>query len=62
MAFAGIHDRAHGRKEVASPCGAKPVGELPKDGAQADGLLAGVIRGERAASSRHSNTWSWIVG
>ena len=45
MAFAGIHDRAHGRKQVASPVGAKPVRDLPKDGAHANGLLAGVIRG-----------------
>lgn len=45
MAFASIHDRADGRKEVASPFGANPVGDLPKDGAHADGLLAGVIRG-----------------
>ena len=45
MTFAGIHDRANGRKEVASQLGAKPVGDLPKDGTHADGLLAGVIRG-----------------
>ena len=45
MAFASVHDRAHGRKEVASPFGAKAVRDLPKDGAHADGWLAGVIRG-----------------
>jgi hypothetical protein len=45
MAFAGIHDRANGCKEVASPVGAKPVGDLAKDGTHADGLLAGVMRG-----------------
>ena len=45
MAFAGIHDRANGGKQVASPVGAKPVGHLPKDRAHADGLFAGVIRG-----------------
>ena len=50
MAFASVHDRAHGRKEVASPFGAKPVGDLPKDGAHPDGLLAGVIRGRNGCS------------
>jgi hypothetical protein len=44
MAFASIHDRTNGCKEVASPLGAKPVGDLPKDGTHADGLFAGVIR------------------
>ena len=45
MAFAGIDDRANGRKEIASPVGAKPVGDLPEDGTHADGLFAGVVRG-----------------
>ena len=49
MTFAGIDDRAHGRKQVASPVGAKPVGDLPKDGTHADGLFAGVIRGGNGA-------------
>src|SRR5215467_5758742 len=44
MAFAGIDDRANSRKQIASPLGAKPVGDLAKDGTHADGLLAGVVR------------------
>ena len=44
LTFAGIHDRAHGRKQVSPPVGAETVGDLPKDGTHADGLLAGVIR------------------
>jgi hypothetical protein len=43
--LAGIHHRANSRKEVASPRGAKPVGDLPEDGTHADGWLAGVIGG-----------------
>src|ERR1700752_4943506 len=49
MTSAGIYNRAHGRKQVASPVGAKPVGDLPKDGTHADGLFAGVIRGGNGA-------------
>jgi hypothetical protein len=36
MAFASIHDRVHGRKEITSPLGAKPIDDLPKHGVQAD--------------------------
>src|SRR3989454_9921754 len=43
MAFAGIHNRANGRKEVTSPVGAKTVRDLPKDRAHTNGLLTGVI-------------------
>jgi hypothetical protein len=49
MTFAGIHNRAHSREQVASRIGAKPVGDLPKDGTHADGLFAGVIRGGNGA-------------
>ena len=45
MAFPSIHDRANGGKEVSSPVRAKPVRHFPKDRAQANGLLAGVIGG-----------------
>ena len=45
MAFTGIHDRANGRKQVTPPRGTKPVGDLPKYRAHANGLLARVIRG-----------------
>jgi hypothetical protein len=31
MTFADIHDRANGRKQVASTLGTKPVGDLPKN-------------------------------
>jgi hypothetical protein len=43
MAFADVHDAAHGGKQVAALVGAKPVGDLPKDGAHADRLFASVI-------------------
>ena len=43
MAFPSIHDRAYSGKEVSSPVGAKPVRHVPKDGAHADGLFAGVM-------------------
>src|SRR5882724_5562405 len=45
MAFAGIHDRANGGKQVASPIKAKSIRHFPKDGTHADGLFAGVIGG-----------------
>jgi hypothetical protein len=45
MACTGIDDQAHSRAEVASPRGAKPVGDLPTHGAHADGLRAGGMRG-----------------
>src|ERR671910_653201 len=45
MSFAGIHDRAHGGKQVAAPVGAKPVRHFPKDRTHADRLFAGVIGG-----------------
>ena|SRR5215211_2017930 len=45
MTFPRIDDRAHGGKEVSSPVRAKPVCHFPKDRAQANGLLAGVIGG-----------------
>src|SRR6266852_9202550 len=42
LAFAGIDNRAHSRKQVASPVGPKAIGDLPKDCTHANGLLAGV--------------------
>jgi hypothetical protein len=45
LALAGIHDRAHCRKHVTPPVGAKPICDLPEDRAHANSLLAGVIRG-----------------
>jgi hypothetical protein len=45
MACTGIHDRANRRKQIASPLGAKPIRDLPEHRAQANGLLAGVVRG-----------------
>src|SRR5712692_8080278 len=45
LAFAGIDNRAHSRKQVASPVGPKAIGDLPKDCTHANGLLAGVVGG-----------------
>src|SRR5712692_11396130 len=45
LAFAGINNRAHSRKQVASPVGPKAIGDLPKDCTHANGLLAGVVGG-----------------
>src|SRR6266851_4015307 len=45
LAFAGIDNRAHRRKQVASPVGPKAIGDLPKDCTHANGLLAGVVGG-----------------
>src|SRR5215813_12532350 len=45
LAFAGIDNRAHRRKQVPSPVGPKAIGDLPKDCTHANGLLAGVVGG-----------------
>src|SRR5262245_61914491 len=31
LTFASLHHRSHGRTQVASPVGADPAGDLPKD-------------------------------
>jgi hypothetical protein len=41
LPFSGIHNRAHGCKQVTSPVGAKTVRDLPKDRAHANSLLTG---------------------
>src|SRR3989442_226208 len=42
LAFAGMNNRAHCRKQVPPPVGPKAIGDLPKDCTHAHGLLAGV--------------------
>src|SRR6516225_268847 len=45
LAFAGMNNRAHRRKQVPPPVGPKAIGDLPKDCTHANGLLAGVVGG-----------------
>ena len=53
MALASLHACAHGRQEVASPCGATPAGDRPTDGTHADGWCAGMIRGRHGRIVQH---------
>jgi hypothetical protein len=45
LAFAGIHDRAHGGQQVASPIRTQSMRHVPQDRAHADGLFARVLGG-----------------